>query len=245
MGAHKSKVDSLPVCTVVYLYCQCEHYFLRKVALSESPITITPTASSMSSFQCLAPMRVMPWDILREQAQLLRSDAAAKMLRDYDPKSHVCVFISHHWWVRGEKGASVPDFSKGERAHLKYKVVLKAVAALIEKEELDPSQVMVWMDWYSIDQVDETQKKKGVASMLFYTTQAKYMLIPLATENTLKDPSDPDSECAYYPEDITEYGERGWCRVEYFIFSLWSQMQGSRYGVELYACGTDGELRQF
>ena len=48
---------------------------------------------------------------------------------------------------------------------------------------------------------------------------------------------------ANYPEDIPGYGERGWCRSEYFIFSLWAEMHGRE--VQLYAIKRDGRLHQY
>ena len=59
------------------------------------------------------------------------------------------------------------------------------------------------------------------------------------------------------PHMIPGYGSRGWCRVEYFIFSLAAEMRGrkaqlnGRYsavpgtGVELYGIKRDGSLAQY
>ena len=45
------------------------------------------------------------------------------------------------------------------------------------------------------------------------------------------------------PEGIPGYGARGWCRCEYFIFSLWAEMLNRK--VELYAILIDGSLHQY
>jgi hypothetical protein len=37
----------------------------------------------------------------------------------------------------------------------------------------------------------------------------------------------------------------GWCRAEYFVFSLWSAIIGSVSNVQLYAAATDGTLKPF
>ena len=50
---------------------------------------------------------------------------------------------------------------------------------------------------------------------------------------------------ATYPEWIPNYGERGWCRAEYFIFALSAEMQETVQDVQLYAVTTDGRLHQY
>ena len=45
------------------------------------------------------------------------------------------------------------------------------------------------------------------------------------------------------PQDIPGYGSRGWCRCEYFIFSLAAEMRGRE--VQLYAIKRHGSLRQY
>ena len=67
---------------------------------------------------------------------------------------------------------------------------------MIREEKLDPDKVVIWMDWFSIDQVDSAKKSQGIESMLHYTTQCDYMLIPLATDG----PADENGEYVYYPE---------------------------------------------
>jgi len=46
-----------------------------------------------------------------------------------------------------------------------------------------------------------------------------------------------------YPECIPGYGSRGWCRVEYFIFSLAAEMRGRE--APLYGINRDGSLKQY
>ena len=50
---------------------------------------------------------------------------------------------------------------------------------------------------------------------------------------------------ATYPEEIPDYGKRGWCRSEYFVFSLVAEMQDSTQDVQLYAVTTDGRIHQY
>lgn len=74
-------------------------------------------------------------------------------------------------------------------------------------------------------------------SLIKYTTLCQYMLVP--TEET-----ELEGNAATYPEEIPGYGARGWCRAEYFVFSLWAEMVGLEQ-VELYAIKRDGSLHQY
>ena len=95
---------------------------------------------------------------------------------------------------------------------------------------------------FSIDQDSLGAKCAGIRSMIHYVTQCEYMLIPLASPVPLR----PDGLPAEFPEQIARYGKRSWCRCEFFLFSLLSEM--SHYGqsdVRLHAVGSDGVLKQF
>ena len=78
----------------------------------------------------------------------------------------------------------------------------------------------------------------GVRSLIKYATLCQYMLVPV-DENGLT------GSAATYPEDIPNYGERGWCRCEYFIFSLWAEMQPKQQDVQLYAVLNDGRIHPY
>jgi len=85
---------------------------------------------------------------------------------------------------------------------------------------------MLWVDWQSIYQDDKDEKMKGVRSLIKYATLSDYMLVPTEEERQ-----------QMYPENIPGYGKRGWCRVEYFIFSLAAEMRGRE--ARLYAIHCD------
>ena len=104
------------------------------------------------------------------------------------------------------------------------------------QEGLDPAKVVLWCDWPSIHQDDKAEKLKGVMSLIKYATLSHYMLVP-TEEAKLVYPA------SRYPEDIPQYGGRGWCRCEYFIFSLWAEMLGGE--AELYAILVDGRLHRY
>ena len=98
---------------------------------------------------------------------------------------------------------------------------------------------------------------RGVNSMIHFVTLCEFMLIPVPTPLVVNhewaDGEDASDYPAYYPEDIADYGARGWCRVEYFIFGLFSEMRAAAAlraadglpTLQLFACGTSGELQQF
>ena len=72
-------------------------------------------------------------------------------------------------------------------------------------------------------------------------------------------PTEEEALASPYPCFIPYYGRRGWCRVEYFIFSLWAGMLGQAWDemrskwdptfrtgeVQLYAILRDGRLEPF
>jgi len=100
--------------------------------------------------------------------------------------------------------------------------------------------------------------------MITYVQRCDFMLIPVPTPQVVShdfaDGDDAEDFGAYYPEDIAGYGSRGWCRVEYFIFGLFSEMRisptsqrGGGSGaplvevppLALFASGSDGAPQQF
>jgi len=91
---------------------------------------------------------------------------------------------------------------------------------------------MLWVDWQSIYQDDKEAKMKGVRSLIKYATLSDYMLVPTEEE-----------QLHSFPEYIPGYGSRGWCRVEYFIFSLAAEMRGRE--AQLYGILRDGSLNQY
>ena len=88
----------------------------------------------------------------------------------------------------------------------------------------------------SIYQDDKEEKLKGVMSLIKYATLCDFMLVP--TEE-----AELTGNAATYPDEIPGYGARGWCRCEYFIFSLWAEMLGRE--AELYAILADGGLKRY
>eukprot|EP00966_Prymnesium_polylepis_P099790 2310469-Prymnesium_polylepis.1 len=219
----------------------------------------TGAGAGLPSFPCDYAMRVMRWAEFEKLGELVRSDVASKRrLTEELPAEGSSaaelsvIFISHSWWHRPPAGAApAPDFVNGERKNLKYQVVCAGVRALIEREGLESSRVVLWCDWFSIDQDDPHRKAAGVRSMISYATRSTHMLIPLPGAHIVTaeytDGDDPDDFAAYYPEDLAGYGERGWCRVEYFIFGLWSEMQpgAESYDLRLFAVSSVGELKHF
>ena len=75
--------------------------------------------------------------------------------------------------------------------------------SLIEKKGLREDDVVLWMDWQSIAQDDKEAKGKGIRSLISYTTQCQYMLVPV-------DMKELKGYQSVYPEDIPDYGKRAW-----------------------------------
>jgi hypothetical protein len=129
--------------------------------------------------------------------------------------------------------AGCPDWQSGEKKDLKWRVICAGVENLIEERGLKAEDVLLWVDWQSIYQDDKEEKMKGVRSLIKYATLCDYMLVPTEEERL-----------PYFPEQIPGYGSRGWCRVEFFIFSLAAEMRG-RKKVPLYGIKRDGSLKQY
>lgn len=113
-------------------------------------------------------------------------------------------------------------------------MICAGVETLIKKQGLKAKDVVLWVDWQSIYQDDKEEKMKGVRSLIKYATLCDYMLVPTEEEGV---------DICGSPEDIPGYGSRGWCRCEYFIFSLAAEMRGRE--VPLYGIRRDGSLEQY
>ena len=236
-------------------------------------------------FELSTPMLVMPFLHFKEQGRIFKStktwrdEALGKgCLVTYDKASgKIVIFVSHTWWDREftdetndetdqyDRGAPdlQADYPDEERAtygkrktyqkpkDLKWRVICAGVETLIEEQGLKAEDVMLWVDWQSIYQDDKEEKMKGVRSLIKYATLCDYMLVPTEEEELF---------VRVGPAAIPGYGSRGWCRVEYFIFSLAAEMRGRQAlsangktygavvpgtGAPLYGIQRDGSLRHY
>ena len=197
-------------------------------------------------FPLLAPMFVMGFETFQKQGRILRSDEAeAKgLLEEFDARRHIAIFISHRWWEQSSAGAGEddghPDYTTGEKENLKFRTICVGVEELIEECDLDSGKVVLWMDWFCIAQDDAERKLSSIKSLIKYVTLCEFMLIPAETEEafTTRGYVDPG------PDNIPGYGERAWCRLEWFIFMLWSELEGAAE-VHLYAVNLEGVLHRY
>ena len=161
----------------------------------------------------------------------------------------------------GKYDVGAPDVSSGPDKNLKCRILLRGIEALVAQGTFDNSKELVlWMDWFSIEQVPITQastiardsdvcpprsctrqddaatKLLCVRSLIFYATQSAAMLVPT------REPKVSEFD---YIEQLPIYGSRGWCRVEFFIFALTNEMARSERGVHLFAASTTGATRHF
>jgi len=225
------------------------------------------------NFEYSTPMLLMPFLRFKEQKRIYKStkiwrdEALSKgWLVEYDEASgKIVIFVSHTWWDREftddtndetnkyDRGApdlqaDYPDEERDTFDHmerptgqkktyqkpkdLKWRIICAGVEKLIEEEGLKAEDVMLWVDWQSIYQDVEEEKMKGVRSLIKYATLCDYMLVPTEEE-----------KLPHEPNQIPGYGSRGWCRCEYFIFSLAAEMRGRK--AQLYGIKRDGSLRQY
>ena len=155
-------------------------------------------------FEAETPMVGILWPAFRALGRIPRSDQAHDILTTFDPATMEAIFLSHTWWVKpsasDKHDAGSPDYPDGhEQAHLKYRVVCKGVTELMRRDIIDESkQTLIWMDWFSIDQLDQDLKLRGIRSLLYYTTLSRAMLVP-TKEFVVEAP---------FPEKLETYGTR-------------------------------------
>lgn len=124
------------------------------------------------------------------------------LTREY-AEGDIVVFISHRWW-----SSERPD----DEQHIKYSVLTDGLHALIALEQLDSSRVVIWCDYACIAQDDADLLRRGVESLVTYAARSTAVLIPVH-------PTDFASfDSAVVPQELANYGERAWCRLEIFVF---------------------------
>ena len=93
---------------------------------------------------------------------------------------------------------------------------------IIQMHNIDPSAVCVWADYACIDQDDQELQARGIQSLITYAARSQFVLTP----------SQPETEAmrafawASSPSDLVNYGERGWCRLETYIFLVVAELTG-------------------
>ena len=222
--------------------------FSKALASGVAKVLVDPVAAL--PFEYSTPLLAMPFLRFKEQGRIYKStktwrDKALSQgwLVEYDEaSSKIVIFNSHTWWDREftdetnhpddpyDKGC--PDWQSGEKKDLKWRVICAGVEKLIKEQGLKAEEVVLWVDWQSIYQDAKEEKMKGVRSLIKYATLCDYMLVP--TEEEFQ---------SLFPELIPGYGSRGWCRAEYFIFSMAAEMRGRR--AQLYAIHRNGSLVQY
>ena len=174
-------------------------------------------------------MMVMRYVDFVQQGGIPRSDVAKRkgLLVTFDETEHIAVFVSHTWWLRPKDATShdtgQPDYQEGDKANLKYRTTVRGVERLIEERGLDRSKVVLWIDWFSIEQDDRALKLAGVESLIGYATRCEYMLIPVEVEQRIRDLKHPYT-CAYFRHLYAlgrDGGRRGGAAV------TWSTSRGS------------------
>jgi len=172
------------------------------------------------------PMRVVPFHRFAAHGRLPRSSDGLARVRD---DGDVVVFVSHRWWSEG------PDAAVAGVGDVKFRILLRGVDAIVARERCDRGRVCLWMDYACIDQDDETLKRAGVRSLIAWASLSDYLLIPTF----------PDAEsaaaldAAQGPMALHNYGERGWCRLEVYVFLCLSEVYGRH--LKCFAYGVSAE----
>ena len=114
--------------------------------------------------------------------------------------------------MKDESGNEVGD--EVEVGNLKWQVIRNGVERLLQGQprperadrsipplDLRSKRLVLWVDWYSIDQDDNEKKLLGVKSLIRYVQLADCVLIPMEEERI----------DARYPNQLPGYGQRGRC----------------------------------
>jgi len=176
------------------------------------------SAAKITAMMDLVTTEVMQWIMARQTEPMAVIEfltwlelghipcSSEKTHRELRPESDVVCFVSHRWW-----GDSVPDDEEGS----KYDLLCHGLQRLIRQQQLDKSRVVIWCDWACIEQDDKDAKSRGVASLIAYAAQSSFMLIPVSSDEH----DTQNFHKATHPTDLSNYGERAWCRLEAYIYS--------------------------
>ncbi|CAE8616137.1 unnamed protein product [Polarella glacialis] len=164
------------------------------------------------------PMTVVSYrDFVAHGSVPRSSDRLQRLLGEGD----ITVFVSHRWW--GD-AASARDWN----AHVdndkgyKFQILCRGLRKLAEKHGLDLDKLVIWMDFACIEQDIPELLLAGVESLLSYASRSQFILIPVfpkpAAVQAFQD--------AEHPMDLLDYGERGWCRLEAYVFLCLGEITG-------------------
>ncbi|GMH52761.1 hypothetical protein TL16_g01301 [Triparma laevis f. inornata] len=159
------------------------------------------------------PMVVVPLKDFLEHGRIPRS---SDKLTRVKKESDLAVFISHRWWA-----PKTPD--SNTHPLLKYNILKRGLNQLIkQREELEKNKdnIVIWIDFACIEQDNPDELMKGVRSLIAWSLRSAYFLVPVH----------PDGASAFKtslsPVDLVNYGNRAWCRVEFYIFLCLSEICG-------------------
>jgi len=140
--------------------------------------------------------KLVTYEHARSINQLIVFDKASEVLDARNSKKHIA-FISHQW-----KGVriSYPDPTGSD-----YRAIVTGLDSLIASKNLEPSDVLVWIDITSIPQQNVALQKLSIASLPVYASFSNFFLI--SAPPTVN----PNSGDTF---DLATYIKRGWCRLE-------------------------------
>jgi hypothetical protein len=148
-------------------------------------------------FQALGKM--MSHESLRAKNMLTIIDTYAELINFC--KDNPTVFISHQWL-----SFFVPDPDC-----IQFESIVASVNQLAAQENLKPSGMYLWLDYFSIPQANTFLQAMAIDSLGVYASACRYFIVaaPPAEHREKKITCDHDT-----------YAGRGWCRLE-----QWARMQ--------------------
>jgi len=157
------------------------------------------------------PMVVVPLQDFLKHGRIPRSsDKLTRVKQEAD----LAIFISHRWWA-----PQTPDTDD----LLKYNILCRGLKNLVRREEkLNKNQadVVIWMDFACIEQDNADELMKGVRSLIAWSLRSDYFLVPVHPEGA------EAFKTAQSPNELSNYGNRAWCRVEFYIFLCLAEICG-------------------
>jgi len=186
------------------------------------------------------PMKMLKMHRVLECTRFPRSTEVAESdyvdlvrLEEVGLKRDECfiVFVSHRWWA-GEDENPHPDTSDDLKLKIVQHSLQKLHAALAGQGH--SLTILVWLDFFSIDQEDRENQKKGIDSLPAYIKNSDALITPYHLRDVrgkgesacdCQDPLDHiwhnkwTAPILQLKNHEHEYFGRAWCRLEMYLGS--------------------------
>jgi len=200
---------------------------LKPVENLEQESSTSTLLADINPDECDWPKRLISFEDFIKQGQIPRSDH----LVDHHLLEHIhekgrnkfcIVFISHRWWSGLEP---IPHPDKGT---IKFHLLIRSLK-LIQQALDEGTEMLLWIDYFGIDQDSTHNKIKGIKSLPYYIKNSDALLTPFT--DTIYEAGEEHEDFPFplmgtmpflkrfrcLRDDPNEYFGRAWCRLEYYL----------------------------